>query len=310
MHLFFFRAPEGNFGDDLNHWIWDDLLPGRQSVAPETHLIGVGTILTDSISYPPGRKLVLGSGCGYGNLPKLDDSFDVRAVRGPLTAKRLGLRSEKAICDAAMLLPTLKRFSESPIKKSDGIVFVPHYKSLGLVDWEAVCHSVGVVYQSPSDDAEGVIRKIAGADRVIAESLHAAIIADAFGVPWKAVSIGGGFNTFKWSDWSASLNMGEVDIFPFFNSVRQIREIVKLFKGKALVSDKGATSDAKKIAPLQIQHGSKGHWLLSRLALRNLKVCKDGVFNLSDRGVLSDRQHTFLTMLASVRKDYDFNDNP
>jgi succinoglycan biosynthesis protein ExoV len=52
-----------------------------------------------------------------------------------------------------------------------------------------------------------VIRKIAGATKVIAESMHAGIIADAFRVPWVPVLLSREVAPFKWVDWASTLRM-------------------------------------------------------------------------------------------------------
>ena len=88
MQPFYWQSQHGNFGDDLNLWLWDNLLPGFRDVHPDVLLVGVGTVL-DCALLPSGmRKLVIGSGLRYGTLPDLSDKdeWDVRCVRGPLTA--------------------------------------------------------------------------------------------------------------------------------------------------------------------------------------------------------------------------------
>ncbi len=52
-----------------------------------------------------------------------------------------------------------------------------------------------------------MVRRIAAADKVIAESMHAAIIADAFRVPWIPVALSREVSPFKWVDWASSLNI-------------------------------------------------------------------------------------------------------
>ncbi|MEL6124768.1 MAG: polysaccharide pyruvyl transferase family protein [Pseudomonadota bacterium] len=227
MDLLYYATPEGNFGDDLNTWIWDDLIPGWRGWEEGTVLVGVGTVLKRGF-VPEGRKkLVLGSGVGYGTQPDLGDGadWDIRAVRGPRTEAALGLPAGTGIVDPAVMLPTLPRFAQ--IEKTGEILFVPHYKSVPAYDWPAICAAAGVAYQSPSDAAETVIRRIAGAKMVIAESMHAAIIADAFGVPWRGVEITSGFNHFKWGDWAESLGLTLPPIARFFGPLRGLQTRVQ-----------------------------------------------------------------------------------
>ena len=59
----------------------------------------------------------------------------------------------------------------------------------------------------PVAKPRSVIRAIAQSRLVIAESMHAAILADAFRVPWIAVSTSHSINSFKWQDWAATVNV-------------------------------------------------------------------------------------------------------
>ncbi len=79
------------------------LLPGLRDVHEETLLVGVGTVLNTLILPLGGRKLVIGSGFGYGSLPDMGDKneWDVRCVRGPLTAEKVGLAQDMGIIDPA-----------------------------------------------------------------------------------------------------------------------------------------------------------------------------------------------------------------
>jgi hypothetical protein len=45
VRLEYFKSPAGNFGDDLNPWLWDGLLPGLLHEGDGDVLLGVGTIL-------------------------------------------------------------------------------------------------------------------------------------------------------------------------------------------------------------------------------------------------------------------------
>ena len=70
----------------------------------------------------------------------------------------------------------------------------------------ALRHRLGEV-EKRRDGNEKVGRMIAAADLVIAESMHAAILADAFRVPWVAVTTSDAINSFKWNDFVQSLGL-------------------------------------------------------------------------------------------------------
>src|SRR6478735_6808648 len=98
MKAYYWESDHGNFGDDLNLWLWDELLPGFRDVHPDVLLVGVGTVLNPVLLPAGQKKLVVGSGYGYGTPPDIcdTDEWDVRAVRGPLTAEKLGLPDDMA----------------------------------------------------------------------------------------------------------------------------------------------------------------------------------------------------------------------
>ena len=99
MKLIYFKGHVPNFGDELNTYMWDKLLPaGFLDDRPDELFLGIGSIIFDT--YPKqARKYVMGSGyAGYTSPPDLiDGSWDVIFVRGPRTAERLKLPAEKAI---------------------------------------------------------------------------------------------------------------------------------------------------------------------------------------------------------------------
>ena len=86
-------------------------------------------------------------------------------------------------------------------------MFVPHWKSVRYGRWQRICESLGIEFVDPCGDSTAVVRRIASAEKVIAESMHAAIIADAFRVPWIPVALSREISPFKWVDWAASLEV-------------------------------------------------------------------------------------------------------
>ena len=207
MHPFYWESAHGNFGDDLNLWLWDFLLPGFREVHPETLLVGVGTVLNQALLPKATRKLVVGSGFGYGKLPDFSDpsEWDIRCVRGPLTADKLGLDPRLGIVDPAVMVADMPEFANLP--KTKDAIFVPHWESTVGGIWPIVCKAAGLVYVDPCGEAKSVIRAIAQSRLVVAESMHAAILADAFRVPWVAVSTSPSINSFKWQDWAATVGV-------------------------------------------------------------------------------------------------------
>ncbi|GAA0535974.1 succinoglycan biosynthesis protein ExoV [Rhizomicrobium palustre] len=218
MKLFYCHIPEGNFGDDLNTYLWPKLLPGafsgtlqyRPKVSPKIALdgpdplfVGIGTLIHSEL--PAGvTKHVFGSGYGYGKLPAKDGSWHYHCVRGPLTAKALGLTADKAIADPAILTRLLHR---APVKKLHRVSFIPHWEMALSGDWEKVCRLLGIHYIDPRWRPARVIGDIHATRTLITEALHGAIVADALRVPWMAVSSHHTILNFKWEDWCQSVDL-------------------------------------------------------------------------------------------------------
>lgn len=240
LELFHFRAASGNFGDDLNHWIWDEILPGWREALPGHLLVGVGTLINNKL--PRGvPKIVLGSGVGYGNLPDAALMSECRfvAVRGPRSAAALGLPAEIGTVDPAVLIADLPEFQNIP--KSGRPVFVPHHASVHRMDWKTLCDRAEVEFVSPEWDAKQVIRKLAAAPLVIAESMHAVILADAFGTPWTGVSVSHLFNGAKWLDWADSVGVIP-RIQPLYPAMDRLRALLPVSPNSVLSGRSGQGS--------------------------------------------------------------------
>ena len=71
MKLYYYNAQEngfklGNFGDDLNPWIWHRVIPELFEGQSDSKLfVGIGTLLNDFLP-PEPTKIIFGSGAGYG----------------------------------------------------------------------------------------------------------------------------------------------------------------------------------------------------------------------------------------------------
>ncbi|WP_374389088.1 polysaccharide pyruvyl transferase family protein [Sandaracinobacter sp.] len=299
MRLHHFHDPEGNFGDDLNHWLWDALLPGWRAAWPDTWLVGVGTLINDKM--PAGApKMVMGSGVGYGELPSPGLLAECRfvSVRGPRSAAALEIEPELGILDPAALIPLLPDFAD--IGRHGEILFIPHHRSVHRQDWPALCARAGLSYLSPCGEAKAVIRRIAGAKLVVTESMHGAILADAFGVPWHAVSINAQFNGWKWADWGESLGVA-VTIHPLASALEPL--IRRLKPAPKRVAASGGGGDGGRGTAGRPGTSWKGRL---RLALERLSVepkiralaARPG--QLSDRARLADAQTRLQARLAGI----------
>lgn len=315
MTPFYWESEHGNFGDDLNLWLWDFLLPGFRDVHTETMLVGVGTVLNTALLPSGIHKLVVGSGFGYGTLPDTSDrsEWDLRCVRGPLTAEKAGLDPALGIIDPAVMVSEMPEFRNLP--KISGTTFIPHWESAAAGLWPAVCKVAGVHYTDPRGEAKSVIRRIAQSEIILAESMHAAILADAFRVPWIAVSTSRAINSFKWNDWARTVGVSyEPQQVPVSTRAEAILKGGRFwgipFDGTATATGKrsggllaGTAPDGSRKAPKGPLRdlAKKGLALPSAYALRRAAKAEP---RLSPDGALEERKERFLGVIEEIRRDY------
>jgi len=315
MDPYYWESQHGNFGDDLNLWLWDFLIPGFRDVHAETLLVGVGTVL-NRVLLPEGKhKLVLGSGFGYGTLPDMSDKseWDIRCVRGPLTAQKVGIDPKLGIIDPAVMVAEMPEFKNQPKKYKKS--FVPHWESAAAGIWPVICGTVGLHYIDPRGDAKEVIREIAQSELIVAESMHGAILADAFRVPWVAVTTSSSINSFKWSDWAQTVG---VTYRPRHVPVSTRAEAIAKgarFWGMGFDSKRQALEDpnARQIDgsetvavrdPKQTSLRIAAKQLLAAPSALSLWQAARATPQLSADDVLAERKERFLAVIESVRRDY------
>lgn len=296
MKLWYFHDAIGNFGDDLNPWLWDRLLPGYFDGRPDKLFLGIGTIIRAEVPREP-LKLVFGAGTGYGNLPELDDRWRFYCVRGPLTAARLGLPADSAVTDAAALVAAVR----PPSTRTGGpMAFMPHHTSALRFDWRRLCRRLGITYLDPAAPVPELLEAISGSRAVIAEAMHGAIVADALRVPWIPVVIYDHINEFKWDDWCRSLELtyAPQPIEPitdnashrplrrfrrYLHRVRRTRSLVRAGRGPR-AAESGADAVERTAA--------------------HLAALGPGDALLSDDGVLAERVAALRERLARLRTDH------
>lgn len=254
MKLYSFQAPGGNFGDDLNGWLWPRLLGNLLDQDGEQTLVAIGSILDTRLDAIPGTKIIFGTGINsQRKLPTLVADYDIRFVRGPISAHAMS-RDCPWITDSAVALNLLDWPKVLP---NHNVGFMPHFLTIPYLGWEKVCGDLGFHFISPQLPVEEILSELRSCKSVITEAMHGAIICDAFRVPWMRVCINSwqkedfDFSALKWLDWGLSL---KADVTPvhleplhqwgrrmLFNPVRladRIRAQRKLIKDLAVLPQK------------------------------------------------------------------------
>lgn len=277
----------GNFGDELNVWLWEKLLPDvvdtktpYREGSDRPLFVGIGTILGDNL--PENQsKAVFGSGVGYHGLPVLDHNLHIYCVRGPLTAKAINIDERYAITDPAILIRTLNL---EPIKKKYAYSFMPHHTSVDSVAWKSVCEKLDIKYIDPRLDFEETLNKLRASEVVIAEAMHAAIVADALRIPWVPVNFHSvKINTFKWDDWCQSLGL--------------------LYKPYTLGLHKKSRLIKRKIPLIPVSFVRRFvNALLVRRALSN--VLRNAKPILADSTIVEDKTELLLGVMHELEKDF------
>lgn len=214
MKIYYYKHNSGNVGDDLNPWLWNKLMPNLFSGLRyhggdfvdendvESIFIGIGTILNHQVP-KKSKKAVMGAGTGYGQL-SLHNNAKYYAVRGPLTAERLGLDPSIAVTDGAALVATI----DIPmVDKKYKVSLMPHHESTETGRWEIVAKMLNFNFINASHTPEHVIQEILKSELIVTEAMHGAILADTLRVPWIPFLSTTGKHEFKWQDWCLSLDM-------------------------------------------------------------------------------------------------------
>jgi len=216
MLLYFHKDQLGNFGGDLNPWLWPRVFPGlfagevyhdprqRELFEPTRPLfLGIGTILNAHVPQT-NPKVVFGSGLGYGDMPRIDENWKFAFVRGPLTARRLGLPAGMAVIDPAVL--TADYAGPAP-SGPQSLAYMPHCVSIRRANWAELCSEAGLRFIDPRWPVEKVLTELRRTSTLITEALHGAILAEAFRIPWAPVKSSPTVLDFKWMDWCESIGL-------------------------------------------------------------------------------------------------------
>lgn len=183
-----------NFGDELGPMLLERLghQVERVDTIDQADILTCGSLLEHAALEASPGTIVWGSGLMYGGEVDLSH-LDVRAARGPLTARAARLDHQMAIGDPAVLVPELW----TKPRTARGLGVVRHYADKREYPWaDAVIDA-----DQPVDE---VIEFIGSCRAVASSSLHGLIVATAWGIDALRLphpSVAG--DDFKWLDWLA-----------------------------------------------------------------------------------------------------------
>lgn len=200
MKLYWWKSFDGNFGDDLNPWLYGKHLQLNFDLDETQIVLGIGSILHFKFEKKVKEIIVLGSGLGREENKKWPDKrYKFIFVRGPITARRLGISEKLSITDPGYLIKNFVRVGET---KEFSCTFIPHMHNARVGNWQRVCNLAQINYLDPRTDVDTFIDVVSKSKLVLAEAMHGAIAADALGVPWIPVASDVlSPSCPKWEDW-------------------------------------------------------------------------------------------------------------
>lgn len=288
-----------NFGDALNPIIFNHYIPELLNPNSQISLLGIGSILGLKQNIK-GKKVVFSSGYAahqtdtYGKLPKLDKNWDIICVRGPLTAKALGIEHKLAVADGAILIPKILPLSNLG---GNDIGFMPHHKSMDMFSgWPQLCKELNISLISPSLPPLEIINKLSKLKLLITEAMHGAIVADAYRIPWMPVKLYPFINEFKWNDWGQSVGL---ETLKFHNVTYQLHnqaflnEVIKN-KSQNLLPNILTNQIAQKVF----------HSRIKQVRKEFASLIKNHQPQLSPNGIIELKQELLIERFQHLKKMY------
>jgi len=183
-----------NFGDELGAEILRKLGYNVEEVEyEEADVLPIGTTLFSN------RKLKADCrvwGAGAWDYTFINDRIpQILAVRGRLTEKALQLPATTIKGDTGLLASRFWRKS----KKSHKLGVVKHYMDTNQYQFA----DTEIWTTNPVDQ---VIAEITACEMIATSSLHGAVIAEAFGIPWVRLVADATEHDFKWLDFISALD--------------------------------------------------------------------------------------------------------
>lgn len=188
-----------NFGDELSAVILRKMgYKVRRVKLEDADIVMAGTIMDSVVKRAKDGCIIWGSGVSWEN--PIENRFDVRAVRGRITANQLGV--DVPLGDPGLL--TSRFFPKQPPKYNVGVV--KHYVDEREYPW------ADIIIEA-TEPVEDVISKISQCRTICSSSLHGVIVANSFGIPAMRIDhdlvISGDI---KWMDYQTALDRPLVQI--------------------------------------------------------------------------------------------------
>jgi succinoglycan biosynthesis protein ExoV len=195
----------GNFGDELNLWLWPKELGSLIDSCSSVTLVGIGTVLSNKLERF-SEIAVCGAGAGYGSVDRSRLKGWAYSVRGRLTADRLRLPEAVGIVDPGVLV---SRHTQRPAQTRTEVAYMPHAFEVARAGsmLKTICTDNGIRLIDPCDDVPTVIDQINTCRLLVTEAMHGAIVADSLRIPWCPVVTSGGILQFKWQDFCDSVGL-------------------------------------------------------------------------------------------------------
>lgn len=166
-----------NWGDDLNEYLIEKISQKKVVIYPysgKKHILGIGSILHKA----KNNSIVWGSGFISGD-SKINKELDVKLLRGPLTAEKLGLENvefgDPGVC--------IRNFYNPIIKKKYKYGLIPHHvdkDNINVKEWVKRDDTILIDIQQ---DIEPFIDQLLSCEKIISSSLHGLIASDSYSIP-------------------------------------------------------------------------------------------------------------------------------
>lgn len=230
-----------NWGDDINYWFLQEISNAkiisydwslRTRLFHQPYVMGIGSILT---MFNIDNSIVWGSGVISSSAPIIRRPKEIRAVRGPLTRKRLldsGIDCPEVYGDPALLLP---RYYKPGVKEKYRLGIIPHYKDFNNPVFDKFKNDPNIIIIKTRnyDNWLDFIDQICQCQAVASSSLHGLIVSEAYGIPnlWIKLERVDNSDDVKYHDFFLSVGVDRNPyIFEDLTSEKDIKDALQTYK--------------------------------------------------------------------------------